>query len=121
MHLAATLPEEVEIGAVEVRDWNTEVVTTVGGFEVRNAPWSTPLRRWEVSFPVSERDDAIYTAVLDLFELAQGSRHSFNFRSWTDGDPGPFRAVRFDGPIEISGVTPDLDHIVGITLVEVRV
>lgn len=119
-HLANYLPEEVELGAVETTDWSTEIITTDGGYEVRNNRWASPLRRFEVSFPAATRDDPVYTAVRDLFEQAEGSLHSFNFRTWTDESGGTVLAVRFDGPLEISGIASHLDKIGTVALVEVR-
>lgn len=117
-HLAAFLPSEIEQGAVRHLDWGTEVVTTDGGHEVRNNRWSTPLRTFEVSFPTARRNDAIYTAVVGLFDQACGNLHSFNFRDWTQG--GEVIAVRFDSPLAIQGIDRNLDHIETLTLREVR-
>jgi len=118
-HLAAYLPTQVEVGAIRDVDWATDIVKTDGGFEVRNARWSAPLRRFELSFPTAKRaEDPTYLAVIALYEEAQGSLHSFNFRSWADG--GEVLKVRFDSPLKITGVTKDLDHIETLNLVEVR-
>jgi uncharacterized protein (TIGR02217 family) len=117
-HLASFLPSQVEIGAVRDVDWSTDIVKTDGGYEVRNARWATPLRRFEVSFPTAKRDDPVYTAVVALFEQAQGSLHSFNFKDWSAG--GEVIKVRFDSPLKLTGVTKDLDHIETLNLIEVR-
>lgn len=116
-HLATTLPKKVELGATRRTDWNTEVVKTDSGGEVRNNRWSTPLRTYDVSFPVARRDDPIYVAVTDLYQEAQGNLHSFSFTDWATGETVP---VRFDGPLTTAGITADLEHIVEVTLVEVR-
>lgn len=116
-HLNETLPSQVEIGATRRLDFGTEIVTQDSGAEVRNNRWSEPLRTYDVSFPISGRDDPIYQAVVDLYDEAQGNLHSFDFKDWTDGATV---AVRFDGPLTSTGVTPDLEHIVEMTLVEVR-
>ena len=118
MHLSTSLPPQVELGAIRDVEWATEVVTTDGGFEVRNARWSSPLRKFEVSFPTATRDDPVYTAVIALYELAQGSLHSFDFADWTNG--GEVIKVRFDSPLKISGVDIHHDHIETLNLVEVR-
>lgn len=116
-HLASTLPSSVEIGAVRRLNWNTQVVTTDSGTEVRNNRWSAPLRTYDVSFPVSRRDDATYLAVIALYEEAEGSLHSFDFTDWADEE---VVAVRFDSPLTTSGIASHLEHIVEVTLVEVR-
>lgn len=118
MHLDSTLPDSVEIGAQRRLNWNTEVVSTDSGAEVRNNRWAAPLRTYDVSFPVSRRDDATYAAVLALYEEAQGNLHSFTFRDWADDEDV---AVRFDGPLSTVGIMSELEHIVEVTLVEVRI
>lgn len=115
--LALTLPESVEIGARRILDYSTEVVTTDGGFEVRNARWSTPLRVFEVNYPTSLRDGADHKEVLAIYEAALGGLLSFNFKDWTDGQIVP---VRFDSPLEIESPATHLDQIVSVRLKEVR-
>lgn len=117
MHLSSTLPSSVEIGAQRRINWNTEVVQQDSGTEVRNNIWSAPLRTYSVSFPTSKRDNSVYTSVVALYEEAEGNLHSFDFHDWADNEDV---AVRFDGPLATVGVTPDLEHIVEVTLVEVR-
>jgi uncharacterized protein (TIGR02217 family) len=120
MHLAMFLPEEIELGAVQRHRYSTDVVSTDGGYEKRRYRWSTPLREMEVSFAIAERDDPIYVAVRALFDASLGGAHSFNFRDWADESGETVLAVRFDSALEITGVTPELDHIASVTLVEVR-
>lgn len=115
--LALTLPEDVEIGARRILDYSTEVVTTDGGHEVRNARWSAPLRVYEISWPMSLRDGAVHLAVIDLYERAIGGLYSFRFKDWTDGQ---FVDVRFDGPLEIEATASHLDQIASMRLKEVR-
>jgi uncharacterized protein (TIGR02217 family) len=117
-HLASTLPSTVEIGATRRLNFGTEIITTDSGAEVRNNRWAEPLRTYDVSFPIASRDDPTYLAVIALYAEAQGNLHSFDFKDWTDGSTVP---VRFDGPLTSSGITPELEHIVEMVLVEVRV
>lgn len=117
-HLSTTLPDWIESGATQVRDYQTSIVTTDGGHEVRNNRWATPLRRYEISYAVLERDGATHEAVTELFDEAEGSLHTFNFHDWTDGT-GALRVVRFDGPLELAGIASHLDEITA-RLVEVR-
>lgn len=116
-HLDQYLPSTVEQGAIRRLEYSTEVVTTDGGFEVRNARWSTPLRTYEISFPTSKRTADTYLAVRALYEAAKGGLHSFNFKDWTAGE---VVAVRFDTPLNIQGIDHNLDHIETLTLKEVR-
>lgn len=119
-HLTQTLPQEIELGAIRRVEWGTDIVTTDGGFEVRNNRWASPLRTYEVSFPTSLRDGTIYEAVVALYELAEGGLHSFNFIDWTDETGSTIVPVRFDSPLEITGAATHLDHIETLTLREVR-
>lgn len=119
-HLGMSLPREIELGAIHRTKWQTEVVETDGGHEVRNSRWSSPLRTFEVSFPTSTRDGTVYQAVKALYEAAQGSLHSFDFTDWTDETGATVIPVRFDSPLEIEGVAQHLDHIATVTLKEVR-
>lgn len=119
-HLNISLPVEIELGAVRRLRWQTEVVTTDGGYEVRNSRWSSPLRSYEVSFPPATRDDPVYLAVLDLYEQAEGGLHTFDFTDWTDETGGTIVRVRFDSPLEVTGIATHLDHIETMTLLEVR-
>lgn len=118
-HLDDYLPEEIGLGAVEHTDWGVEVVATDSGAEVRNGRWFTPLRRFEISFPPSLRDGAVYVLVKNLFEDSGGGLHSFNFKPWT-GEYSETIAVRFDGPLSIEGIAGHLDQIATFSLVEVR-
>jgi uncharacterized protein (TIGR02217 family) len=115
-HLASTLPDDVEQGAQRSLDWGTEVVGTDSGAEVRNNRWSEPLRVYEISYPVRQRTDETYLAVVELYAEAEGNLHSFDFMDWADGVLVP---VRFDGPLRTTGVAEHLESI-EVTLVEVR-
>lgn len=118
-HLSSTLPPALELGARQTIDWGTEIVATDGGHEVRNNRWAAPLRQFTIALPAAERDDADYLALLALFEEAQGSLHSFNFRDWAGSAEGRTIAVRFDGPLEISALAPHLDQV-SATLREIK-
>lgn len=116
-HLDTPFPNRIELGAVRREDWNTQVNTSDDGLEVRNNRWSTSLRSYDISLPLMLRTDADYIALRALFAEAEGSLHSFDFIDWSDGATVP---VRFDTPLNITGHTPDHDHIDTFTLVEVR-
>ena len=119
-HFTDRLPRNVEQGAVRSLKYSNDVVTTDGGFEVRNARWSTPLRTYEISFPTSTRTDATYLAVIALYQKTLGGTHSFDFQDWTDETGRTLVPVRFDTPLQITGIDIHHDHIEHITLVEVR-
>lgn len=115
--LATRLPGEIELGAVRRADRRTQVVEQDSGHEVRNNRWSSALRVYEISFPVSTRDGSVYQQVLELYEEAQGGLYSFNFTDWTDGTTLP---VRFDSELQITSPAGHLDQIGALVLKEVR-
>jgi uncharacterized protein (TIGR02217 family) len=83
-HIATRLTENVEIGAIRREEDDIEVVRTDGGNEVRNARWSQPLLAFDVSFPMSERDDAVFLEVRNAYRATRAGLHSFKFRDWSD-------------------------------------
>lgn len=119
-HLGETLPEELALGARKSTDWGTEVVTTDGKFEVRNNRWSSPVRTFECSYPVSYRAGTVHRAVLALYELAEGMLHSFDMIDFTDPDGLRRIPVRFATPLDEVADAMDLNRIDTFTLVEVR-
>ncbi len=119
-HLGIAFTEKVELGAIRRLMYDTEIVKTDGGNEVRNARWSEPLRTFDVSLPPSRRDDPEYLSVLDVYEQSLGGLHTFNFTDWTDESGATVVKVRFDSPLEITGIATHLDHIETFTLQEVR-
>jgi hypothetical protein len=118
-HLAEYLPREMEIGAVRRLEMQTEVVDTDGGYEVRNNRWTRGKLVVEASFPPATRDDPVYLAVVALYDLAEGGRHSFNVTDWRDESGGTTIPMRFDSALEITGVAGHIDHIETLTLREV--
>ncbi len=78
------LPTKVEVNAVMRDEEDIEIVTTDGGYEVRNARASQSLREWDISFPAAEYGDAVHEAVIAQFKVARGSLHSFPFRDFTN-------------------------------------
>lgn len=118
-HLDMFLPESVEIGAVKRFEWLPEIVTTDGGNEVRNQRRSRAKHYFDCAVPHSTRSGSAYLAVIQLFEDSLGGTYSFNLRDWTDDSGATVVKVRFDGELQITSPTPDLDHIDTFTLVEV--
>ena len=82
--IADTLPTQVELNAIIRPKFSTEVVTTDGGWEVRNSRWAYPLHEIELSFPASKRDATNFLAVRDLYYAAGGSAETFLFKAWND-------------------------------------
>jgi hypothetical protein len=120
MHLDQTMPQRFELGAVRHIDWDTEIVRTDGGHEVRNNRWLLPVRTWEFSLPHMRRDDADYIALMALWIAAEGSLHSFWLNDPEDDTDASVYPVRFDTPLQLSFPASHLVHIDTFTLVEVK-
>lgn len=119
-HFTDRLPTAIEVGAVRHLTYSTDVVTTDGGNEVRNARWETPLKRYELTIPVSKRSSSDYQQIISLYNMTLGGLHTFEFAEWLDETHSTIVTVRFDGELSITGVDRNLDHIETFTLVEVR-
>lgn len=78
------LPSQVEQNAVRRDEEDIEIVTTDGGFEVRNARSSQGLREFDISFPAAAYGDDVHDAVIALYKVARGKLYPFRFRDFTD-------------------------------------
>jgi hypothetical protein len=99
-------------------EWEGEVESTDGGYEVRNTRWSGPLSGFDVSLPVKAADDPDFVAVRAMWRSARGKVDSFNFTDWVDEQT--YR-VRFDTGLQFT--TPrrmPMHHTDTFTLKEVR-
>jgi uncharacterized protein (TIGR02217 family) len=79
---AAIFPINVSQGSPGGPDWPAEIIEHGSGFEDRNTPWSSPLRRYDARFGV--RTPAELYEVLSLYLAAQGRIRGFRFLDWTD-------------------------------------
>ncbi len=120
MHIGSTFPQRIELGAITVSEWGVEEVVTDGGWVIRNQRWSTPLLRFEISMPLMRRDDADYIALLNLWDQAAGTTHSFDYIDHRDQTDSTVWEVRFATPLRTMAVTPDLEHVDTFTLEQVR-
>jgi len=82
--ITTRLPMEVEIGATRRDVEDIGVVTTDGGWEVRNARAAQSLMEYDISFPMSLRTGSIYLQVLAMYKAARGQLHGFLFRDWAN-------------------------------------
>jgi hypothetical protein len=99
MHFHQQLPAVIANGAAKRTEWEFETVTTVGGKEVRNSLWSTPLRRFEVPMAARKVDDPNLVAVRDLWNVTEGGLHSFDFY---DEEEDETIKVRFDAELVVN-------------------
>jgi hypothetical protein len=94
-----------------------EVVTTDGGYEVRNTRWATPLRTWHASYPMADADDAVHVAVEEMWEETNYGADTFNF---TDPKSGDTTRARVDGSLQHTNQVGSLYHLDTFTIKEVR-
>lgn len=87
------LTREIEVGAKARPAYKTDVITTDGGFEVRNSRWTYPRFEFEFMIEPGDPDDdpAYYSgqvqtlnAFVNLFHVAGGQADTFRFRHWSD-------------------------------------
>ena len=90
-YLNVLFPEAISYGATGGPEFQTNVVRSRSGREVRNINWQHPLRRWEVGRYAFDQGRVI--ELLNFWHVAGGRAYSFRFRDWTDytcgGDDGP--------------------------------
>lgn len=120
MHIETYLPQRIELGAIRGEDWETEVVRTDGGGEVRNNRIEEPTRTWEVPTPMMLRTDADYLAIRALYSTTEGLLHSFNLKDPDDDTDMTIVAVRFDSPLRVTFPTTEHVKLETFTLIEVK-
>lgn len=75
-------PERIAAGALGGPEFMTTVVKVVGGAEQRNASWTYPLHKWDVSQGL--RHQADFQAVRAFFLTMKGRLHGFRFKDLAD-------------------------------------
>jgi uncharacterized protein (TIGR02217 family) len=83
--LTTRLDADIEAGAKAKPRYATDIVTTDGGFEVRNSRWAYPLFQFEFNLaPGVLGTDEPLDDVIEVFHLVGGSAGTFPFRHWAD-------------------------------------
>ena len=86
LYINDLLDASIEAGAKARPRYSTDIVSTDGGWEIRNSRWAYPLFQFEFNLsPGYREDDAALDAFLDLFHAAGGSAGTFRFHYWRDG------------------------------------
>jgi uncharacterized protein (TIGR02217 family) len=83
-------PERISYGAQGGPEWRTDVVVTAGGREQRNAAWTYPRHRWDVSQGIKSQAD--FETLRAHFMSVRGRLHGWRFKDWAD-----FSAVHTSG------------------------
>lgn len=83
MWVDARFPEQIAYGASGGPGFSTDIVTSLGGMEQRNANWSLARGRWEVG--LQHRTTADTEAFIAFFySVARGMANSFRFHDPLD-------------------------------------
>ena len=80
--LDVQFPPEISRGAQGGPGMRTDVVVLNSGFEQRNAVWSVPRSRYDVSHGV--KSQANLDALVAFFRVADGRLNGFRFKDWLD-------------------------------------
>jgi len=91
-------PVDISFGSSGGPIFDTSVIILSSGFEQRNANWSEPLRRWDVSYGI--KTEALMNTLLLFFNAMAGRTHGFRFKDFTDfKSVSPEAAVGFNDMI----------------------
>lgn len=80
--LDVQFPPKISHGAQGGPGMRTDVVVLNSGFEQRNAVWSVPRSRYDVSHGVKSQTDL--DTLIAFFRVADGRLNSFRFKDWLD-------------------------------------
>lgn len=75
-------PTDLSFGATGGPEWRIDIVELASGRELRNAPWASSRRRYDVG--IGLRALADLEAVLAFFEARKGPLYGFRLRDWLD-------------------------------------
>lgn len=85
MYVDVRLDRDIEAGAKAKPRYSTDIITTDGGYEVRNSRWAYPLFSYEFNLePGSPTFDLDLEDFVNLFHVVGGSAGTFRFRHWSD-------------------------------------
>lgn len=85
LFLNELLDLDVLVGARCRPRYSTDIVTTDGGYEVRNSRWRYPLHQVEFDvMPGLRADDEAIEAFVDTFHAVGGAAGTFRFHNWRD-------------------------------------
>lgn len=75
-------PDNYAIGATKTVAFNTDVITTAGGFEQRNVNWLNPMHSYKLQLEVMSRSEV--SEIVSFFKIHRGRAKPFLFKDWTD-------------------------------------
>lgn len=75
-------PPDISYGASGGPGYSTTVVTTVSGYERRNANWADARGKWNVAHGLKKREQV--AELIAFFRARKGRAYGFRFKDWTD-------------------------------------
>lgn len=78
------LSEDIEVGAKVRPKFSTDIITTDGGWEVRNSRWAYPKHQFEFNAAPGEQGEQDLDEFVDLFYAAGGCDETFKIKHWAD-------------------------------------
>jgi len=75
-------PEAISFGSAGGPTWNTNIVITDSGAEVRNQRWSYPRHEYDVAFGIKDRQDM--EDLLSFFHVVAGMAVGFRYKDHID-------------------------------------
>jgi hypothetical protein len=112
-----SLPTGIANGMSRHYVWENEIITTDGGYEVRNQRQSTPLRQWDIAMPTRQITDADQIAVTQLWIDSRGGIDTFDHY---DEIADETVTVRFDTELTHQHAAGPFYSITQFTIKEVR-
>lgn len=70
-------PKQISLGSAGGPDWPADIVTLASGYEERTTTWSAPLRNYDVSWGVRDRDELF--EIIQLYHVMRGRLYGFRY------------------------------------------
>jgi uncharacterized protein (TIGR02217 family) len=87
-------PEDIQWGVSGGPMFQTNVLTSVEGYEARNRDWSAPRRAYNVTHAVKTQEEL--DILTDFFRARGGRNRGFRFKDWMDYKPNMMAAGGYD-------------------------
>jgi uncharacterized protein (TIGR02217 family) len=88
-------PEAISFGSAGGPTWNTNIVVTDSGAEIRNQRWSYPRHGYDVAYGIKDRSDL--EDLLSFFHVVAGQAIGFRYKDHVD-----FKSCKVDATVNSS-------------------
>ena len=75
-------PAEISYGATGGPEWSTNIGTSFGGAEYRQANWTFAMHKYDVAHGVKTQTQL--NNLRAFFNMCRGKAHSFRYKDWAD-------------------------------------